>query len=67
MASLREFNHAFALPSALPHLWREDLVLIAERAQREANPTYPVPEIWGQAEFVRILTGLLPPTEEPKS
>lgn len=57
---IARLNEALGIPATLPGLLREDFATIAGRALAEANPTYPVPAIWGRAEMEMALEELLP-------
>ena len=53
-------NHGLLEPTydELPHsgfLTHEDIKELIKRAMREANPTYPVPIIWDEKEFRRVI------------
>ena len=60
IGEIRSLNEAFGIAPALEGLDRSDFDEIASRAIAEANPTYPVPAIWGPDEFFEVLEGLLP-------
>ena len=46
IAAIEAMRDSFDIPSTLPHLSPNDYTEIARRALKEANPTYPVPQIW---------------------
>ncbi len=47
------------IPVYVKELRREDIPLIAKKAERESNPTYPVPVIWKQKDFEAVIAKLL--------
>lgn len=44
-------NQSLKIPSVLPELCKEDIPLLAKRAEKEANPLYPVPKIFTAKEL----------------
>ena len=57
--SIHKLNRSMNIPDKLFPLKREDFNVIIHRAMAEANPTYPVPQIWGYSEFERLLNKLV--------
>jgi len=54
IAVLREMNARMGIPNKIPELNVEDIPTLAGRAQREANPLYPVPVIFRRSEMEKI-------------
>lgn len=48
------------IPSTVASLREEDIPLLARRALKEANPTYPVPVIWDRKTMESVFRKLLP-------
>ncbi|MDD4200554.1 MAG: iron-containing alcohol dehydrogenase [Eubacteriales bacterium] len=57
--SIRMMNASFGIPEKIEELKEEDFELLIDRAISEANFTYPVPEIWGRANFRKLLYKLM--------
>ncbi len=55
ISAIEAMRDSFAIPSALPHLSPDDYTEIARRALKEANPTYPVPQIWDSEKIFSVL------------
>ncbi len=55
IAEIREMNRRMNIPDALPQIKEEDIPLIAGRAEKEANPLYPVPKILNKDELASII------------
>lgn len=55
IAYLRGLNKQFEISDHIEELDQNDFSKIARKAVIEANPTYPVPEIWDEARFCQIL------------
>ena len=53
------------IPERPDMIRREDVEQIAEWAEKEGNPLYPVPVIWSREEFAGFIRTLL--TEEDLS
>ncbi len=58
--SIRDLEAMLGIPTCVEGLCREDFDTIVDRAINEANPNYPVPQIWDRDEFEQVLTRLLP-------
>ena len=54
IAMIRQMNAGMNLPETLPGIRREDIPGLAARAEREANPLYPVPKLMTAAELERF-------------
>lgn len=55
IAAIEAMRDSFDIPSTLPHLSLNDYTEIARRALKEANPTYPVPQIWDSEKIFSVL------------
>ena len=55
IAAIEAMRDSFDIPSTLPHLSPNDYTEIARRALKEANPTYPVPQIWDSEKIFSVL------------
>jgi len=56
-------NQRMDIDSYIPEIQAEDLDAIAEHAEAEANPLYPVPKIFLHDDFVNALRKIKEPTE----
>ena len=56
--NIRWMNLDMGIPEKLKELREEDFDTIIERAIAEANPAYPVPQVWGPRKFRRLLSSL---------
>lgn len=54
ITSLHELNDFLQMPKTLGVVREQDIPELTRRAMKEANPTYPVPEIWNEAQFENI-------------
>ena len=54
IAKIREMNREFSIPETLEGIRDEDIPELSRRADREANPLYPVPTLWNAQELQRI-------------
>lgn len=54
ISRIEELNRQMGLPSGFAMIRDEDLPQMCAWAQAEANPLYPVPVIWGEAEFRQL-------------
>ncbi|MNE65464.1 hypothetical protein D3C80_1609450 [compost metagenome] len=52
---IEKLRESMLMPDCLPEIKNEDVLKLAQGAQKEGNPTYPVPEIWNQETFERII------------
>ena len=55
IAEIRAMNARMGIPDHFDCIRSEDIPLMASWACREANPVYPVPVIYDQARFVRVI------------
>lgn len=55
---IEQMNNDMKIPDKIKEIRTEDVPLMAQRAYREANPFYPVPEIWSREKFKDILIKL---------
>lgn len=55
VAALRNLNDFLQLPQTLGVVQEQDIPELTRRAMKEANPTYPVPDIWDEAKFREVL------------
>lgn len=46
-----EMNQAMSIPSKLPEIQKEDIPDLAQHAEKEANPLYPVPKLMTRKEL----------------
>lgn len=51
---IRELNRKMGIPTKIEGIKREDIPLMAKRAHEEANPLYPVPQIWSVKELAMM-------------
>ncbi len=51
---IEQMNRDMVLPSGFAMIRDGDIPQMAAWAQREANPIYPVPQVWGDAEFTAL-------------
>ncbi|MBR3769433.1 MAG: iron-containing alcohol dehydrogenase [Lachnospiraceae bacterium] len=56
--SIREMNEKMDIPSKVAKLQEEDFKTLTDRAVKEGNPTYPVPVIWEEKDFEKVLKWL---------
>jgi len=59
LVAVRALCKDLDIPEKIPELKESDILLLAKRALREANPLYPVPVIYGEADMERIYRKLL--------
>ena len=52
---LNEMNYAMGIPKGFPCIKEEDIPRMAEWADREANPLYPVPKILSRGELEELI------------
>ena len=48
-------NYAMGIPKGFPCIKEEDIPRMAEWADREANPLYPVPKILSRRELEELI------------
>ena len=56
--SIRMLNKNMNIPSTIKEIRKKDIPLIAEKASKEANPTYPVPKILNEMELQYIISSI---------
>lgn len=59
IAAIDGMRESMGIPAYIEELKREDFPELVKRAITEANPSYPCPAIWGEAEFNEVLKELL--------
>lgn len=52
---IENYNRDMGIPDKIESLSKMDYEEIAKRALKEANPLYPVPEIWAKREIFEVL------------
>lgn len=52
--TIERMNEKFSIPERLPFIREEDLDELIGYAYREANPLYPVPELWDKEQLKNI-------------
>lgn len=52
---MEDLQKKLSIPSHLDFIKDEDIPQMISWASKEANPLYPVPEIWGEADFQRCI------------
>ena len=60
MARIRELKEKFSIPDTIKEIRKEDMERLAEYADKEANPLYPVPVLMDAKElevFYNVLRG----------
>lgn len=55
---IEEMNEKMGIPRGFDCIKDEDIPLIIKWADAEANPLYPVPVIWEESDFMRLLQTL---------
>ena len=59
IAAIRELAASMGIPETIPEIRAEDIPELAAGAEAEGNPAYPVPVVWSQADFERVLRRVL--------
>lgn len=59
IAWIEGLNKQFNLPSTIAELKREDIAELAQKADKEGNPLYPVPKLYDAKELEKIYLKLL--------
>ena len=54
IAAIRDMNRRMGIPEKLPDIRREDISRMADHAEKEANPLYPVPVLMTRQELERF-------------
>jgi len=57
--AIRDLNASMGIPAVMDCIKEEDVPVMAERAYKEANPTYPVPRIFEINDFVSVYRRLM--------
>ena len=52
--SIRDLNECMNIPTTLPGIKKEDIRMMANHADKEANPLYPVPRLMDRSELEKI-------------
>ncbi len=52
--AVEELNASFDIPTTIAGIMDADIPLLAEQADREAHPLYPVPVLWSREELADI-------------
>lgn len=55
ISMIESYNRDMGIPDKIESLSKTDYEEIAKRALKEANPLYPVPEIWTKGEIFEVL------------
>ena len=55
IAWIDEMKQSMGLPAGFDCIKDEDIDQIIEWADKEANPLYPVPVVWGKDDFKRLI------------
>jgi alcohol dehydrogenase class IV len=55
---IEDTNRALGLPDSFPGIRDEDIPQMIRWARKEAHPLYPVPVIWTEADFHKLITSL---------
>ena len=54
ISGIRELNRRLNIPSHLAEIKEDDIENLSRTAEKEANPLYPVPEIWDRRRIAAI-------------
>lgn len=52
---IREMNRRMGIPQCLPQIREEDIPKMAAWADKEANPLYPIPVVYGRRHFEEVI------------
>ena len=55
---IRTLNRAMSIPEKFSCIKDEDIPLMAKWADKEANPLYPVPKIFGREELKNVIASI---------
>ncbi len=58
---MEETNNKMGLPNSFDCIQDEDIPQMIAWAKKEANPLYPVPEIWGEEDFKSLIQAIRVP------
>ena len=56
---IENLNKHFGIPTTIEQIKKEDITKLAKIADKEANPLYPVPQLWGVRELENIYYSLI--------
>lgn len=56
--AIRKMNKTMEIPSHVKEIREEDITMLAERIEKEANPAYPVPKLLWKEDFKKLLHDL---------
>ena len=51
IAAIEDMNRRYGIPERISVIKEEDIKMLASYADKEANPLYPVPVLWGRREL----------------
>lgn len=63
---IEQLNARMAIPTGFDMIREQDIPQMIEWATKEANPLYPVPVVWDEADFRRLIDKLRLPRAEEK-
>lgn len=63
IAAVKDLNRKMQIPSTLPGIMQEDISALAIRAEKEANPFYPVPRLMTAEELEKFYYYVMEETE----
>lgn len=55
ISTIEEMNAKLGIPQKLDVIRPEDIPQLVTHAEREANPLYPVPQLWDRSDFDEVL------------
>lgn len=61
---IETLNKKFNIPTFVEQLKEEDVLELAEKADKEGNPLYPVPKLMNKFELADVYKKLLPPNQK---
>lgn len=61
---IKSLNEQFDIPSKIDAIKSEDIHELAITAEKEANPLYPVPQLWTVKKFESVITKIMLGTQE---
>ena len=56
--AIKKLNKKTGIPDKIKGIKKEDIPVMARHAEKEANPLYPVPVIWGSEEFRQLIRSI---------
>ena len=63
IAQIRRMNAAMGIPDKLPRIRKEDIPKLAQYADQEANPLYPVPKLMNATELEQFYHAVMEETK----